>query len=339
MAATFNIYEDTAGEYRWRLTASNNNIIADGGEGYSTRSNALRAVDRITEVAPDARRLDFGRPHYEVYEDQAGKHRWRLLAENGQIIARSSQGYSDKSGARRAVDRTKKYIENPDRFEQFADKANEYRWRLKAPNGRVLADPGEGYSSEQNRTQALERVQAFGGTADRLGGEHFEIYEDQAGEHRWRLIAGNGRIIADGGEGYTRKDGAIKAVDRVKEAATRAPTLETALGFTVATEDGPAFEEMIPAGTELPANVERTDLIASADGQTQLELRVLYGGASNPAENEHLGTATLTGLQAKSRDEAKFSVRYLLDPSGTLAVELEEQNRGTVAEMTTTVPL
>ncbi len=338
MAATFDVYEDTAGEYRWRLTAENNNIIADGGEGYATRSNALRAVDRITEVAPEARRLEFGRSHYEVYTDQAEKYRWRLLAENGQIIARSSQGYADKSGARRAVDRSKQYIDTPERFEQFVDKADEYRWRLKAPNGRVLADPGEGYSSEGNRTRALERVQAVGSTADRLGGEHFEVYEDQAGEHRWRLIAGNGRIIADGGEGYASKDGAIKAVDRVKEAATRVPTLEAPLGFTVATEDGPAFEEMIPAGTELPANVQRTDLMASADDQTQLELRVLYGGGSNPAENEHLGTATLTDLPAKPKDEAEFSVRYLLDPSGTLAVEVEEQDHGTVAEMTTTVP-
>lgn len=30
--------------WRWRLTAANGNIIADGGEAYSTKSNALRAV-------------------------------------------------------------------------------------------------------------------------------------------------------------------------------------------------------------------------------------------------------------------------------------------------------
>lgn len=32
-----------------------------------------------------------------------------------------------------------------------------------------------------------------------------EVYLDQAGEWRWRLRAGNSRIIADSGEGYTKQ--------------------------------------------------------------------------------------------------------------------------------------
>jgi len=29
-----------------------------------------------------------------------------------------------------------------------------------------------------------------------------ETYTDKAGEHRWRLRAANGKVIASGGEGY-----------------------------------------------------------------------------------------------------------------------------------------
>ncbi len=29
-----------------------------------------------------------------------------------------------------------------------------------------------------------------------------EFYTDKAGEHRWRVVASNGKIIADCGEGY-----------------------------------------------------------------------------------------------------------------------------------------
>ena len=36
-------YTDAGGEHRWRLKASNGRIIADSGEGYSTRANAVRA--------------------------------------------------------------------------------------------------------------------------------------------------------------------------------------------------------------------------------------------------------------------------------------------------------
>ena len=40
----------------------------------------------------------------------------------------------------------------------------------------------------------------------------FEVYEDNAGEYRWRLLAANGKIVADSGEGYTRRDDAHRAI-------------------------------------------------------------------------------------------------------------------------------
>src|SRR5690349_1561731 len=33
----FQFYQDSAREYRWRLRAANNRIVADSAEGYSTR--------------------------------------------------------------------------------------------------------------------------------------------------------------------------------------------------------------------------------------------------------------------------------------------------------------
>lgn len=38
-----------------------------------------------------------------------------------------------------------------------------------------------------------------------------KIYQDKAGEWRWRLVAANGRKVADSGEGYTRKADVIRA--------------------------------------------------------------------------------------------------------------------------------
>lgn len=46
---------------------------------------------------------------------------------------------------------------------------------------------------------------------------HFDIYQDQKGEWRWRLVAPNGLIIADSGEGYTRKTDVERAVRTVTE--------------------------------------------------------------------------------------------------------------------------
>ena len=54
MAATFELYEDAAGEYRWRLRHQNGNIIADSGEGYTTKANALNGIESVKENAPGA---------------------------------------------------------------------------------------------------------------------------------------------------------------------------------------------------------------------------------------------------------------------------------------------
>ena len=43
----FDIYQDAAGEWLWRLVAANGRIIADSGEGYATLSNARRAIRRF----------------------------------------------------------------------------------------------------------------------------------------------------------------------------------------------------------------------------------------------------------------------------------------------------
>jgi uncharacterized protein YegP (UPF0339 family) len=42
------------------------------------------------------------------------------------------------------------------------------------------------------------------------------VYEDEAGEWRWRLKAENGETIADSGEGYTERNDAIEALARVQ---------------------------------------------------------------------------------------------------------------------------
>jgi len=43
------------------------------------------------------------------------------------------------------------------------------------------------------------------------------IYKDKRGEWRWRMVARNGRIVADSGEGYTTKRGAVRAAWTVVE--------------------------------------------------------------------------------------------------------------------------
>lgn len=43
-------------------------------------------------------------------------------------------------------------------FELYRDKGKEYRWRLKAANGRIMADSGEGYTNKADCSAGIEWV-------------------------------------------------------------------------------------------------------------------------------------------------------------------------------------
>ena len=47
----------------------------------------------------------------------------------------------------------------------------------------------------------------------------FILFKDKKGEFRWRLRHENGNIIADSGEGYVDKDGALNGIQSVRENA------------------------------------------------------------------------------------------------------------------------
>ena len=108
MSATFELYEDKAGAYRWRLRHANGNIIADSGEGYAAKSGAKDAIERVRGYAPDADVLEVGSAAFEIYEDTADEWRWRLRHRNGNIIADSGEGYASRSNAVEAVTSVKR---------------------------------------------------------------------------------------------------------------------------------------------------------------------------------------------------------------------------------------
>jgi uncharacterized protein YegP (UPF0339 family) len=44
---TYSVYKDAKGEWRWRLVAANNRIIADSGESYRNKQDCLAAIELI----------------------------------------------------------------------------------------------------------------------------------------------------------------------------------------------------------------------------------------------------------------------------------------------------
>ena len=108
------------------------------------------------------------------------------------------------------------------KFDLYKDKAGEFRWRLKAANGAILATGGQGYKAAADAKNGIELVKKSG-TDEKL---KFDLYEDDKKEHRWRLKAGNGQVVASSSEGYKAKADAEKAVESIKANAAKAEVVE-----------------------------------------------------------------------------------------------------------------
>ena len=88
MAGKFEIYKDKAGEYRFRLKASNGqNILAS--EGYKAKSGCENGIASVQKNSPDDAR-------YERKETKSGKFMFNLKAANSQVIG-TSESYESAS--------------------------------------------------------------------------------------------------------------------------------------------------------------------------------------------------------------------------------------------------
>lgn len=50
----FELYQDTAGRWRWRLRDGNGEKVASSGESFDSRYNATRAAQNVKQTAPTA---------------------------------------------------------------------------------------------------------------------------------------------------------------------------------------------------------------------------------------------------------------------------------------------
>ena len=99
MAGKFEVYQDKAGEYRFRLKASNGqNILAS--EGYKSKASCLNGVESVKTNAADDQR-------YERKDTTAGKFMFNLKAANHQVIG-TSQSYESAASRDAGIESVKK---------------------------------------------------------------------------------------------------------------------------------------------------------------------------------------------------------------------------------------
>lgn len=92
---------------------------------------------------------------FQLFKDNAGEWRWRLLAENHESIAASSEGYVAKAGATNGIALVRRMEGNT---EVHQDMKGEWRWRLVHLNGNIIATSGEGYVARSDCEYGLSLV-------------------------------------------------------------------------------------------------------------------------------------------------------------------------------------
>jgi uncharacterized protein YegP (UPF0339 family) len=107
LGAKYQVYEDKAGKYRFRLRAANNKIVAVS-EAYESKAGCMNGVKSVqsnceSHVEDQTKKMEkLSNPKYEVFTDSAGEFRFNLKASNGEIIA-ASEGYETKEGVMNGI--------------------------------------------------------------------------------------------------------------------------------------------------------------------------------------------------------------------------------------------
>jgi uncharacterized protein YegP (UPF0339 family) len=94
MAGKFECYKDKAGEFRFRLKASNGNNILSS-EGYKSKSGCTNGIESVRKNSQDPDR-------FVKTETPSGKFRFALTAKNSQTIG-TSQNYESESGRNNGI--------------------------------------------------------------------------------------------------------------------------------------------------------------------------------------------------------------------------------------------
>ena len=179
------VVKQTATGFKFDLKAGNSETIATS-EVYESKAACLKGVESVRACCAGGVEdqtaepvVAVKHPKYELYEDKAGEFRFRLKAANGQIIA-TSEGYKSKAGCQNGIESVKKNapvanvedqtvegyaVAQHPKFEMYTDKGGEFRFRLKATNGQIIA-VSEGYTTKAACVNGIESVKKNAADAD-----------------------------------------------------------------------------------------------------------------------------------------------------------------------------
>lgn len=234
--AAFQIYEagdrptdsaaESQAEWRWRLIDEDGDVLADSGDDYGTRSQALDSMTTLKQYAPNAELLEIDTAAFELYADDQVWY-WRLIDENGTLIARAGDSFPSRQAARASMDRL---IENAaDTESRFVDSArfqvygegDAWHWRFLRPDDEVLAVNVDAYATRDQAVAAIRDCQPDASRARVTVLENLAIsIAESEGTLRWEIVDAEMDRLAEGTHAYTDRRELDREVDAIRRRAS-----------------------------------------------------------------------------------------------------------------------
>ncbi len=227
--AEYELYPDGEGEsWHWRLVTEDREVIADSTEPHEDPAAAEAAIERVRAQASEAELIEFEESAFQVYEAEGGEWRWRLIDEDGTVLADSGQEHESKDEAARTMTTLKEQAPDAEMleietaaFELFRDEDERWGWRLIDEGGRMVAEeptthPDRG-SAKAAMDRLLDRLDADVRTMERA---IFQTYS--AADWEWRFVLPTNEVVAASEEGYATRDELAERLEGIRETATGA---------------------------------------------------------------------------------------------------------------------
>ena len=242
---SFEVYQDADG-WTWRLVTEQRDVLAHSTDTFETRVEAEEAVEELRTQATVAELIEFEKAAFQLYEAE-DSWRWRLIDEDGNVMADSGQGdYSSKDDAASAMLTLKEHAPDAEPLEidtaafELYESDSSWNWRLVDPTGETIATSVSPHATRDDAHNAMTRlVERVTETERRtMTTAAFQVYAE-GDEWRWQFVHEDGSILADGTDVYaTRHEAEAEIDDLRKDAAVAAVEPVGRLAVQLVSDDG-----------------------------------------------------------------------------------------------------
>ncbi|QRV14328.1 DUF1508 domain-containing protein [Haloterrigena salifodinae] len=217
-------------DWNWRLVTEDRDVVAASTEPHPDAESATEAIERVRQQASEADLIEFEHAAFQVYEADDGEWRWRLIDEDGNVLADSGEEHTSRGEAAEAMITLKEQAPEAElleietaAFELFVNEDDEWGWRLIDEAGKLVAEDPATHPTRGAARQAMNRLlEHLDSDVRTMDDAIFQPYADE--DWQWRFVLPSGETVAEAGETHATRDELVADLDDVRESAASART-------------------------------------------------------------------------------------------------------------------